>query len=83
MASSRSDAEARRQARAGWPVTRHRLGEEPGDDLSDVTTPEQRIAMMAELSESAWLATGHPLPSYDRRDIPGRLFRPGELRPDE
>ena len=82
MASDR-DAESRRRARADWPVTRYRSGEEPSDDLSDVTTPAERIAMMAELAEAAWKIAGRPLPSYERSNIPGRLFRPGEPRPDD
>jgi hypothetical protein len=72
----------RRAARAGWPVVRYRLGEEPIDDLSDETTPAQRIAMMWELAESAWKAAGRSLPTYERRNIPARLFRPGDPRPD-
>jgi hypothetical protein len=39
--------------------------------------------MMAELAESAWKAAGRALPTYDRRNIPGRLFRPGMPRPDD
>jgi len=37
-------AEQRRAARAHWPITRHRLTDEPSDDLSAVTTPAERIA---------------------------------------
>ena len=44
MASDR-DAESRRRARADWPVSRYLVGEEPSDDLSDVTTPAERIAI--------------------------------------
>ena len=82
MASDR-DAESRRRARAGWPVTRYLAGEEPSDDLSEVTTPAERIAMMSELAEAAWSIAGRQLPTYDRSNIPGRLFRPGEPRPDD
>lgn len=81
MSSNADGAESRRQARAGWPITRHRFGEEPSDDLSAVTTPAQRVAMMAELAESAWLVSGRSLPVYDRASMPGRLFHPGEPRP--
>jgi hypothetical protein len=76
------EAALRRAARARWPIRRFRLGEEPPDDLSDVTTAAERIAMMWELAESAWKAAGRTLPTYDRRSIPCRLFRPGDLRPD-
>jgi hypothetical protein len=78
----REAEDRRRAARAGWSVARYRLGDEPGDDVSDVTTPAQRIAMMWELAESAWKAAGRALPTYDRRSIPCRLFRPGDPRPD-
>jgi hypothetical protein len=62
-------------------VARFRLGEEPADDLSEVTTAAQRIAMMAELAESAWRMAGRALPTYDRRSAPGHLIRPGMPRP--
>jgi hypothetical protein len=81
--SEEQDAEARRRARANWPIVRHDAGEAASDDISDVTTPVQRVAMMAELANTAWAVAGRPLPGYDRRNIPGRLFRPGEPRPDD
>jgi hypothetical protein len=71
-------AEARRRARASWPIARYRLGEEPSDDLSEVTTPAERIAMMWPLAEAAWRLAGRALPSYDRANLPGQLWRPGE-----
>jgi hypothetical protein len=84
MEHEASDAVAlRRAARAQWPVRQFRLGEEPPDDLSDVTTPAERIAMMWELAEEAWRIAGCPVPAYDRRSIPTRLFRPGEPPPDD
>ncbi len=73
----------RRAARASWPITRFRLGEEPSEDLSEVTTPAERIAMMWALAESAWKVAGRPLPAYDRSAIPARLFRPGARPPDD
>jgi hypothetical protein len=45
------------------PVRVYRLGREPGDDLSAVSTPEQRLAMVAELSRRMWELTGRPVPS--------------------
>jgi hypothetical protein len=57
------------------------LGEEPLDDLSEVTTPADRIAMMWPLAEAAWKLAGRPWPAYDRRGIPTRFFPPG-TRPD-
>lgn len=82
MASDSHDAAARRAARRNWPVRSFNLQDEPGDDLSDRTTPAERIAMMKELAESAWRLAGKPLPSYQRHQMPGRLFDRGEERPD-
>jgi hypothetical protein len=75
--------EQRRAQRARWPITRHRLGEEPTDDLSLVTTPVERIAMMWTLAQAAWKVAGLPLPTYDRRNLPGKLFRAGTPRPPD
>lgn len=68
----------RRAARASWPIARFQLGEEPADDLSAVTTPAQRIAMMWGLAESAWRLAGLPWPTYRRSDLPVRVLRPGD-----
>jgi hypothetical protein len=76
------DVASRRAARGTWPVSVHALGES-NDDLSDLTTPAERIAMMKELAESAWRLSGRPLQSDRRSEIPGRLFRRGEVRPDD
>jgi len=76
------DADSRRQARTGWPMTVRRL-DESGDDVSDVTTASERIAMMWPLAQEAWRLAGRPIPSYDRAHIPSRVFRPGEPRPDD
>ena len=75
--------EARAAGRGDWPVSRYRLGEDPGDDLSDVTNAAERIAMMWMLAESGWKIAGRELPSYDRGNIPARLFPPGSRRPDD
>ncbi len=74
---------ARRAARAQWPIARFRVGEEPPDDLSELTTPVERIAMMWFLAETAWKMAGRPWPRYERRSIPTRLFRPGTRPPDD
>jgi hypothetical protein len=82
--TDRSDTtEARRAARRDWPIARFRLGEEPPDDLSAATTPGERIAMMWMLAEAAWKAAGRSLPTYDRANLPARLFGPGEPPPDD
>jgi hypothetical protein len=61
-------------------VRLHRLGEEPGDDLSRTTTAEERLEMVETLSVEAWALTGRPFPSYARHEMPVTL-RP--LRRDE
>lgn len=62
--------------RANWPVKIYRLGEEPGDDLSTSTTPEERIELVWELSRRMWMLTGRPWPHTARRDLPVRVIRP-------
>jgi hypothetical protein len=84
MAIDPREAKAqRRAARATWPIASFRLGEEPPEDLSEVTTPAQRIAIMWFLAETAWKIAGRPWPRYERRTIPARLFRPGTAPPDD
>ena len=53
-----------------------RLGQEPGADLSESTTPEERLEMVAELSRRMWELSGLPVPSYPRSRMPGRVIRP-------
>jgi hypothetical protein len=53
----------------------YRLGEEPSDDISAVSTPEERLAMLIELSQRMWALTGLPIPSYSRSAMPGRIVR--------
>ena len=72
-----------RARRAKWAVRRFRLGEEPGDDLSDSTTVEERLDMMWPLAVEAWTLSGRPLPTYTRANMPGRLYRAGETPPDD
>jgi hypothetical protein len=59
-----------------WVARIYRLGEEPVDDLSAISTPEQRIAMVAVLSRRMWELTGRETPSYSRAAMPGRVLRP-------
>lgn len=63
-------------ARSEWPVRKYRLGAEPGDDLSDSTTVEQRLAMMWPLALEAWSLTGAPMPDYERAHTPVTIRRP-------
>lgn len=66
--------EARAQARAAWPVRRHRLDDDGDDVLGDVT-PAACVAMVWALTLDAWAASGQPIPTYARADAPGRLIR--------
>lgn len=59
-----------------WPVRVHRLGEDPRDDLTDITTPAERMAMVWELTARAWMLTGVALPEYSRHETPIRVLRP-------
>ncbi len=72
------DLQARREARKTLPLKRFRLGEEGGEDLSLHTTPQQRLAMVWELSQGAWELAGRPCPSYDRAHTPIRAVRRGQ-----
>lgn len=65
----------RRAARRAAPARVFRLGEEPPDDLTAVTTAEQRLDMVAELSRRMWELTGRVPPSYVRAEIPVRVVR--------
>lgn len=76
MARNDQDQETRAAARDNWPVRVYRLGEEPEDDLSE-TTPEQRLAMIWELSVDAWTLAGRPFPEYSRAESPVRVIRTG------
>jgi len=69
------DFEARRARRTSWPVRVFRLGAEPGDDLSDSTTAEERLEMMWPLALEAYTFAGNPLPNYTRAETPVRSYR--------
>ena len=68
-------ASLRAAQRRSWPVHKYSLGAEPSDDLSDQTTPEQRLEMMWPLAVEAWLLTGKPIPNYARAETPVVLIR--------
>ncbi len=74
-----SSAEERAAARASWPGLKTTLSAAPGaEDVSATTTPEERIAMMWELTRGAWSLSGLPFPDYTRANMPGRMIRRGE-----
>ena len=54
-----------------------RLGDEPADDLTASTTPEERLELLRELSDRAWRLTGRGFPSYSRREAPVQVTRIG------
>ena len=62
--------EGRAGRRRSWPVRVHRLGAEPGDDLSGETSPEARLAMMWPLALEAFTLSGATLPTYSRHETP-------------
>jgi hypothetical protein len=85
LAMAKTDAahrQARRQARAEWPIVVRRL-DQTSDDVSGVTTATERIAMMWPLAQEAWRLAGRQIPTYDRSHTISRVFRPGEPRPDD
>ena len=73
--------EARRAARAYWPVRKFRLEEEPGPDLSATTTADERLAMMWPLAREAWTLAGRPIPDYPRHRMPVQVIRPPDACP--
>lgn len=77
MIGDDQDFAARAAARGSWPIRVYRLGEEPEDDLSATTTPEERLAMLWELSLDAWALAGRQLPEYSRAETPVRIIRTG------
>ena len=68
-------SEWRAERRRAWPVRKFRLGEEPGDNLGNLTTPEERLAMMWPLAVEAWSLAGRALPRYSRGEAPVAVLR--------
>jgi hypothetical protein len=58
-----------RRSPADWPVRVVPLSEDR-PDLSATTTPEQRLAMVWELTVEAWAWAGLPIPDYPRSAMP-------------
>ncbi len=63
-------ADERRQLRERWPLNIYRRGQEPHDDLSGTTTPEERVQMVVVLSSRAWELSGNPSPRTTRSAMP-------------
>jgi hypothetical protein len=73
--SGDNDFRTRATGRATWPVRRFRLGSEPSDDLSALSTPEERLEMMWPLTLEAWSLAGRPIPEYRRDATPVHCLR--------
>lgn len=56
-------------------MTRHLLGHEPPDDLTAISTPSERVAMVWRITLDAWAAMGEAIPDYPRGEAPGRVIR--------
>jgi hypothetical protein len=75
VAQAKDGSGGARERRRSWPVRKYRLGSEPSDDLSTVTTAQERLEMMWPLALEAWSLSGRPLPDYARVEAPVRRFR--------
>lgn len=73
--SEREAREARRLTRQSWPIRRYNLGDEPSDDLSETTSPGERLAMVWPLTVLSWRLASREIPAYERCDTPGRVIR--------
>ena len=58
------------------PVRVFRIGEEPADDLSDSTTPEERFEMVAVLSARMLEFSASSPHMHTQRGTPVRVIRP-------
>ena len=76
QAMSRDDPDARRRARAAWPVRLTHLADETTEPMPG--TVAQRLTATWELTHQAWAVAGLPIPTYDRACMPVRLVRLGE-----
>lgn len=70
---SRDDPEARRRARATWPIRLTDLRDETAEPMQG--TVAQRLTATWELTQQAWAVAGLPIPTYDRACMPVRLLR--------
>jgi hypothetical protein len=68
-------SEARRIARAQWPIRKIALEEEGAIDPLDASTIDERVALVWQLTREAWSLQGREIPSYPRHEAPGLLVR--------
>lgn len=71
-----NDAEARRHARAAWPIRAVKLGHEELVDERDRSTIDERVALVWQLTLEQWALAGLEVPTYRRSEAPGRIVRP-------
>lgn len=71
-----STFEERRRARAGWPIRRSTLGDEPLTDDRVPDSVDARVEMVAVLTRMQWGLSGKELPRYPRHEMPGQVIRP-------
>ena len=72
--SENAAREARRLARAAWPVRRYPVGDEPPDDVAHLT-PDERVSLVWDATCAAWSHTGRPFPDVPRSEWPGTVTR--------
>lgn len=74
MSDSRRNANAASR-RGTFPGRVYRLGAEPADDLHLVTTPEERLEILVDLTRRSWMLTGRAIPVYERHAMPVAIRR--------
>lgn len=82
MSARRRDADDRSKRVTKFRGHVHRLGAEPADSLHLVTTPEQRLEILLELTRRSWMLTERPVPAYERHAMPVVLRRLNDGRLD-
>jgi len=70
-----STAQERARARAAWPIRKLGLRDEPLTDARDLSTVDERIALVRTLTLRQWQFAGLPVPTYTRATMPGRVLR--------
>lgn len=73
-----SSRKQRALARATWVVSKHKLGDEPLEDLLATTNASERVAMVWRLTRDAWALAGKSMPDYARSEAPGRVIHKHE-----
>lgn len=63
-----------KRVREGMVVRKFRLGEEPEVDVLLSVSPDERLAMVWELTRRMWLFQGSPPCPYSRDAIPIRVI---------